>query len=358
MWLSVNFEPCQRFLSRRYLEVGSRLSLALPLGKDLQHAQWLGGEHAACNAWPMVNQSILVGLVVAIFTGVGCVPARNTVPAAATPLAAAPLSAAATSSSPAPGMPRERPELNEHFNAEQVSGTIALFDSADSVLTCSDVSLCKRPTIPASTFKIANSMIALETGVVEDAETVLPWDGNPYPVEEWNHNNTLRSALRVSCVPCFQGIARKVGESRMKDWVTKLDYGNHDVTGGLDHFWLSGGLRISPLQQIDFLRRFDAGKLPISARTAETVQDIMTLDVGQSHVLRGKTGLQQPPDFPELAAWFVGWLELGNRRVYFATLINACKKGIDIKPVRRRVTERVLRALQLLPADATRAPNE
>jgi len=306
----------------------------------------------------MVNRSILVGAAIAVLTGSGCVPARSTTPVAASSLAAAPSSAAATTSNPEPGTPRERPELNEYFNTEQVSGTIALLDSADSVLTCSNVSLCKRPTIPASTFKIANSMIALETGVVEDAETVLPGDGKPYPVEEWNHNNTLRSALRVSCVPCFQGIARKIGETRMKDWVTKLDYGNHEVTGGIDHFWLSGGLRISPLQQIDFLHRFDGGKLPISARTVETVKDIITLDVGQNHVLRGKTGLQQPPDFPELAGWFVGWLELGNRRVYFATLINACKKGIDIKPVRRRVTERVLRALQLLPADATRTPNE
>jgi beta-lactamase class D len=125
----------------------------------------------------MVNQSILVGAVVAILTGSACAPARSAAPAAAMPLAAAAPSAAATASNPAPGMPLERPELNEHFKAEQVSGTIALFDSADSVLTCSDASLCTKPTIPASTFKIAHSMIALETGVVEDAETVLPWNG-------------------------------------------------------------------------------------------------------------------------------------------------------------------------------------
>ncbi len=156
-------------------------------------------------------------------------------------------------------------------------------------------------------------------------------------------------------MPCYQAIARKIGPERMQDWITKLDYGNHDISGSIDHFWLSGGLRISPLQQIDFLRRFDAGKLPISSRSAETVRDIITLDVGQSHILRGKTGLAQPPEFPELAAWFVGWLELGERRVFFATIINACAKDVDVKPARRRVTERVLRSLQLLPADATRA---
>jgi len=144
----------------------------------------------------------------------------------------------------------------------------------------------------------------------------------------------------------------------MQVWVNKLDYGNKDISGSIDQFWLTGGLRISALQQIDFLKRFDSGQLPISARTADTVRDLITLDVGQHHVLYGKTGLEQPPEFPELAAWFVGWLELGQRRVFFATIINGHGKDIDVKPVRRRVTERVLRALHVLPEDATRAIND
>ncbi len=269
----------------------------------------------------------------------------------------APLAVAATPA-PAPTVPegpRERPEWKQHFQAEQVTGAIAVFDSSDGSLSCSNVARCNRATIPASTFKIANSIIALETSVVEDAETVLPWDGKTYSVPGWNQNNTLRSAVRVSCVPCFQAIARQVGQERMQQWVTKLEYGNKDISGGIDQFWLSGALRITPLQQIEFLRRFDAGKLPISARTAETVRDILTLDVGQNYVLRGKTGMAKPPEFPELAAWFVGWLELGERRVFFATIIDGHSKDIDVSPVRRRVTERVLKSLKLLPADATKA---
>ncbi len=292
-------------------------------------------------------------LYILVATFIGCAPTRTVATAASTP--PSPRNSKVEPAVAAIAPPAGRPELRAHFQAEQVSGTIALFDSADGSLSCSDVALCSKPTIPASTFKIANSMIALETGVVEDAETVLPWDGKTYPVSEWNQNNTLRSAIRVSCAPCFQAIARKIGPERMKEWVIKLDYGNHDTSGPVDQFWLTGPLRISPLQQIDFLRRFDAGKLPISTRTAETVRDVITLDVGQSHVLRGKTGLNQPPDFPELAAWFVGWLELGERRIFFATLINAHAKDVDVKPTRRRVTERVLRSLQLLPGDATKS---
>ncbi len=253
--------------------------------------------------------------------------------------------------------PIERSEWNQHFTAEHVMGTIALLDTADGKLLCNDVSLCKKPTIPASTFKIANSMIALESGVVQDAETLLRWDGHYYDVPEWNRDNTLRTAVQVSCVPCFQAIARAVGEQQMQGWLEKLDYGNRSSAGGIDQFWLTGGLRISPVQQIGFLRRFDSGSLPISKRTADTVRALITLDVGQPHALLGKTGMARPPENPELAAWCVGWLELGARRVYFATLINTHDPGIDPKPSRRAVTERVLRSIQALPSDAARPPS-
>jgi beta-lactamase class D len=269
-------------------------------------------------------------------------------PAAAPPPPVASAPAGPSAVAPAAG-PRERPELRRFFEAERVTGAIALFDSADGVTSCSDLERCQKGTIPASTFKIPNSMIALETGVVEDSETLLPWDGKHYSVETWNQDHTLRTAIQVSCVPCFKAIARKVGQERMAEWVKRLDYGNRDISGGIDRFWLSGGLRISPLQQLDFLRRFDGNKLPISERTAEIVRDIITLDVGPSHVLRGKTGSAMPPDEPVEAGWFVGWVELGERRVFFATLIDSHEKDVEILPLRRRLTEAVLRDQKLLP---------
>ncbi len=169
---------------------------------------------------------------------------------------------------------------------------MALFDTRDGKLACSDAARCERGYIPASTFKIANTIIGLETGVVTDADSPLPWDGKQYENPDWNRDHTLRSAVQVSCVPCFQSIARKVGEAQMKDWVSRLDYGNRDIGGKIDTFWLAGALRISPLQQIDFLRRLDGGKLPIQERTLDTVRDVITLDVGPDHILRGQNRLR------------------------------------------------------------------
>jgi beta-lactamase class D len=241
------------------------------------------------------------------------------------------------------------PALRAHFEAERVSGTIALYDSATGKLGCSDVALCEQTFIPASTFKIPNALVGLETGVVEDSETIFRWDGKEYPVPDWNQDHTLRTAIRVSCVPCFQSLARSVGSTRMQEWVNRLDYGNHDISGGIDKFWLTGALRISPVQQIDFLRRLDGEKLPVSERTREILLDIIALDVGREHVLRGKTGLQREPEFPGLTGWFVGWVEIGERRIFFATLINRVEPDVDVLAVRRRLTERILRAEGMLP---------
>lgn len=274
--------------------------------------------------------------------------ARATPPAERAPTLPATTSAAAAPTPAAPAGPRALPELIKEFEAERVTGSIALYDTQDGVLSCSDVKRCQQSAIPASTFKIPNSMIALETGVVEGPDTVLPWDRKQYQVDNWNQDLKFRDAFRFSCVPCYQAIARKVGEAGEREWVEKLGYGNRDTSGGVDQFWLSGGLRISQLEQIDFLRRFDGNKLPISERTADMVRDIMTLDVTESYVLRGKTGSASPPHEPMTAYWFVGWLELGERRVFFATLLDGHAPDVDPLGVRRRVTERVLKARGLM----------
>ncbi|MET0795080.1 MAG: penicillin-binding transpeptidase domain-containing protein [Polyangiaceae bacterium] len=288
----------------------------------------------------------VIWAAVAIVSGCGAA-ARTAPPTTAAPSAlVAPSPASAATQAPPDGFP----EAAQALAAERVTGAIALFDTRDGKLRCSDPDRCDRRYLPASTFKIANSIIGLETGVLSDAESPLPWDGKEYANAAWNRDNTLRSAVQVSCVPCFRSIARQVGPARMAEWVTRLDYGNHDTSGQADLFWLRGALRITPSEQVDFLRRLDFGKLPIQEHTLDVVRDVLTLDVTPSYIFRGKTGYASPPDEVMEVGWFVGWVELGERRVFFATVIDGHAPDVDVVPVRRRVTESVLRALGDLPA--------
>lgn len=291
----------------------------------------------------------LLGLVGTGLVACGAAAPAAVAPAAATPAAAHPTSVAAVNNVPAPQSTiRELPDVAKELEAARVTGTIALLDTQDGVLSCSDVKRCQTAVTPASTFKIPHSIVALETGVVDGPDTVLPWDKQQYWNENWNRDLSFRDAFRLSCLPCYRAIARKVGPAAEQDWVNKLSYGNRNTSGGADIFWMDAGLRISPLEQIDFLRRFDQNQLPISERTADIVRDIMTLDVTENYVLRGKTGTTIPPDEKSLLAWLVGWIEVGARRVYFATLLDGQGPGVDAMQVRRPLTERVLRAKGLM----------
>ena len=288
----------------------------------------------------------LVTSVGVVLLSLGCAGAPPPLAAPPTPTAASAKLAQPLTSNAAPLAPgpKELPELAKEFEAERVTGTIALYDTQENVLVCSDLKKCQEAVLPASTFKIPHSMIALETGVVDSPDSILPWDHQTYSNEDWNQDLKFRDAFRLSCVPCYRDIARKVGAAGEQEWLNKLGYGNRDMSGSDDMFWLKGGLRISAVAQIDFLRRFDGNQLPISERTADWVRDIMTLDVTDKYVYRGKTGSTAPPDQPRELGWFVGWLELGQRRVFFATLLDGHAPEVDFRQARRKVTERVLHA--------------
>jgi beta-lactamase class D len=173
--------------------------------------------------------------------------------------------------------------------------------------------------LPASTFKIPNSIIALETGAVEDPDKdVFKWDGVTRSIEAWNKDHTLRSAISASAVPVYQEIARRIGAERMQKFVDLLDYGNHNIGGGIDQFWLTGDMRIDPMQQVDFLDRLRRGVLPVSKRSQELVRDILpTVKVGES-VIRYKTGLLGAERGQPSLGWLVGWAEKGNAQTVFA----------------------------------------
>lgn len=200
-------------------------------------------------------------------------------------------------------------------------GCFVLFDALAESYSVWNAERAQTDFLPASTFKIPNSLIALETGVVPDLDTVIPWDGIERPFKQWNCDHTLGSALRNSVVPVYQEIARRVGETRMQEWVDRLDYGNRDIRGGIDVFWLEGGLRITALEQIRFLRRLHAGELPFSSASQAFVRQILLNEETDLYRLYAKTGfaLRVSPG----VAWWVGWVDRGEQTWLFACNLDA-----------------------------------
>ncbi len=187
-----------------------------------------------------------------------------------------------------------------------------------------------RGFLPASTFRIANTLVALETGVVSGEDFALPWDGKHRDIEEWNRDHDLTSAMRNSVVWFFQEIARRVGEERMKRELALFRYGNADIGGGIDHFWLGGALRISAREQVHFLRRLHAGVLPVTADHAALVRRILASETADSVTMRWKTGLTN--DDKSAVAWMVGYVERADKTFVFACVMTARPRASASSP--------------------------
>ena len=148
-----------------------------------------------------------------------------------------------------------REGLARRFFDLGTEGTFAAYKVDDYLIIASDKVRSGEGKLPASTFKIPNSLIALETGVVQDPDKdVFKWDGVKRDIEAWNKDHTLRSAIAVSAVPVYQEIARRIGQERMQKYVDLFEYGNRDIGGGIDQFWLTGNLRIDPVAADRFRR--------------------------------------------------------------------------------------------------------
>ena len=212
------------------------------------------------------------------------------------------------------------PEFQSILDSAEVVGAILLYDFQEDAYYSNDFERAKEGKLPASTFKITNSIIGLETGVIESDTTMFKWDGEERGNENWERDLSLGDAFRFSCVPCYQEIARKIGSERMNDYLQKLDYGAMEVdSSNMDRFWLGGDSRISPMQQIDFLKRLFASKLPISERTTNILRKIMFIEETEKYSLYGKTGLSNAEH--GYNGWFVGYVEQGTDTYFFATNI-------------------------------------
>lgn len=227
----------------------------------------------------------------------------------------------------------------------QVKGAILVYDLKKDRFYSNDFSWAKTGQLPASTFKIPNSIIGLETKEVADQHTIFKWNGEKRFFKSWEADLTLHQAFQRSCVPCYQEVARKVGVKRMNTYIEKLQYGNIQVDStNLDNFWLRGNARISQFQQIDFLKRFQQETLPISQRTSVIVKEIMILKETENYVLRGKTGWSIVDDHHN--GWFVGYIESGDHVFFFATNVEPISKEFDQKQFQKNRKVATYKALE------------
>jgi beta-lactamase class D len=232
------------------------------------------------------------------------------------------------------------------ITATGFSGAVLVHDLNKNTFTAAHPELLNERLIPASTFKILSALIALETGVIETRSSIIDWDGITRDRNEINQSLDLTSAFRLSAVPHFQELVRRIGAERMQHFLDEVGYGNRDISGGIDTFWLTGGLRISLWEQVEFLRRLHQEELPFSSATMTAVKEMMITETGADYLIRAKTGLATLDD--QTTGWWVGWVEQDSQVHFFATVLQARAPDQSFIPARIEVTRKVLQMLNLL----------
>ncbi len=236
--------------------------------------------------------------------------------------------------------------MGKYFDEFSVKGSFVMYDLLDDSYYYYDSARCYKQFTPASTFKIPNSIIGLETGVIIDENFIIPWDGVVRKVDAWNYDMDLKTAIKVSCVPYYQELARRVGAEKMQEMVNLLNFGNKNISGGIDSFWLTGELQVSQTEQIDFLKRLYKEELPVSKRSMDIVKKIIILDDTKGYILRGKTGWGD--DEGVNIGWLVGWVEKNGNAYFFATNIECSFDNEKFGESRRKITENILKSLGVI----------
>jgi len=204
---------------------------------------------------------------------------------------------------------------------------------------------CVARSTPCSTFKIFNSLAGLQAQVLQNRNTTFRWNQQQQPIKSWQRDHDLASAFKNSVVWYYRQVAREVGSEKMQNYLDQVNYGNRNISGGIDQFWLGSSFLVSPNEQVILLKRLYRDELPFSTAAMRTVRSIMVDVVDPDSILSGKTG----SDWHEGSyrqGWYVGHLRSGDFKLVFAsTLIGPGAHGQKA----RAMMLRIFRDLALMP---------
>jgi beta-lactamase class D len=209
--------------------------------------------------------------------------------------------------------------MEKAFSERQIDGCFILYQlEKDSAIVYNQARI-NEAFLPASTFKIPNSLIALETGAISGEDEVIPWDGIERQIPAWNQDQNMESAMKYSAVWFYQELARRIGPQRMQEYVTNMHYGNMKAGPVIDTFWLEGDIRITPQQQLEFLKKLINSDLPFKTETMDTVKKILIVDQNERYIFRAKTGwAARMQDI----GWYVGYICIEEQTWIFVNNID------------------------------------
>jgi beta-lactamase class D len=238
--------------------------------------------------------------------------------------------------------------LQKYFDENKVEGCFAIMDNASGKFTVHNLARYRDSSyLPASTFKIVNSLIGLQTGKIVNDSMVIKWDGVTRRVADWNKDLTMYEAFRVSSVYYYQEVARRIGKDTMQFWLDSLGYGTKKIKGAVDSFWLNNTLKVTPDEQLGLVKRLYFDQLPFFKSYQEVVKRAMLFEENTNYRLGYKTGWGFKENGNAIG-WVVGWIEENKHPYFFVLNIESPDKNFDMWTVRMKMLKDILKHLGFL----------
>ncbi len=237
-------------------------------------------------------------------------------------------------------------DLKKYFDAEKVTGCFGLFDNGQGSFDIYNLPRFRDTAfLPASTFKIINSLVGLQTGRVNDTGTVIPWDGVVRPEKEWNQNLNMVQAFHYSAVPWYQELARRIGKDTMQHWLDTLGYGASKKKARInriDTFWLDNSVKVTADEQLGLVKKLYFDQLPFFNRTQDIVKQMMLKESNSNYKLSYKTGWGHTEKGRSLG-WMIGWIEENIHPYFFVLQTETADPNYDITAGQVKILKAILK---------------
>lgn len=233
-------------------------------------------------------------------------------------------------------------DLSQTF--EEYNGSFVLHDTNSDSWSFYNMEAAAKRITPNSTYKIYDALLGLESNVITTEHSNMAWNGEDYPFDSWENDQDLNSAMQNSVNWYFQMIDSRVGLDSVKSFLRKIGYGNQITGADLDLYWTDFSLKISPIEQIELLKKFHDNEFQFNMQNVNAVKDAIRLTSTAEGSLYGKTGTGCI-DGQDVNGWFIGYIEKNDNVYYFATNIQGSSETTGSKA--KEITTSILSDLQI-----------
>ena len=211
-------------------------------------------------------------------------------------------------------------DFSKYFG--KYEGSFVLYDLGNDAWSIHDIEHATLRVAPDSTYKIYDALFGLEEGVITPEDSFIAWNGESYPFEAWNADQTLQSAMTSSVNWYFQSVDEQLGTTSVYDYIKEIGYGNKNMSGDFSTYWMESSLKISPIEQVELLTQLQNNNFGFAPENINAVKDSICLSSSDAGTFYGKTGTGRV-DGQDVNGWFIGYIETADNTYFFATNIGA-----------------------------------